>query len=97
MLIGWKRTFGVNLVGTFLCLFLLAVRISGLGGSGEHEVMGLLGNVGALIVGFAAIGLVDSRRRLWVLFAVGTASAVLIGVDDGSAPATMQGSLTRNI
>ena len=81
--------FGVDQFGTLLFFLLFAFLISGSDGSGWPNVVGSLANVGSLIAGFTATGLAANRRRLGVLAAIGAASAVLVGFDEASIPATI--------
>lgn len=81
--------FGVDRFGTLLFFLLFAFLISGVGDTGWPKVAGSLANVASLIAGFTATSLGKNHRRFAVLVAIGVVSAVLVGFEEKSLPATI--------
>jgi hypothetical protein len=76
--------FGVDRFGTLLFFLLFAFLISGMNEDRWANVVGSVANVGSLVAGFTATGLLGNRRRMGLLIVVGVVSAVLVGLEQTS-------------
>lgn len=96
---AWLRrlTVGPDRFGTLLFFLLTSFVVSGATGSGWPKVVSSMGNLAALLAGFAATGLWNDRARMISLLTLGSVSAVLVGQFEQTSIPSGLGSLGQAV